>query len=233
MTERHGIPLPRRLSRPLAFAHRGGAEHPDLIGLENTLTAFRHAVDARLRLPRDRRPRDPRRGAAGLPRHGARPGDRPPWRRCERRHARGRTPGADRRRGADPDAGRALRRAARAHASTSTSSPTLRCRCWRRSSRSGTPATGSWSAPSRAAGSRVPPPDGWSGGHLGLSGGGGGLPRPPLARLADRLTGGRFAALAGPPPPWPADGDQRSASCVARTPPVSTSTHGPSTIPSR
>lgn len=29
---------------PLAFAHRGGARHPDLVGLENTLTAFRHAV---------------------------------------------------------------------------------------------------------------------------------------------------------------------------------------------
>lgn len=28
----------------LALAHRGGARHPDLIGLENTLTAFRHAV---------------------------------------------------------------------------------------------------------------------------------------------------------------------------------------------
>lgn len=33
---RHGV---------LAFAHRGGAEHPDLVGRENTLTAFRHAVD--------------------------------------------------------------------------------------------------------------------------------------------------------------------------------------------
>jgi glycerophosphoryl diester phosphodiesterase len=34
------------LDRPgtvLAFAHRGGAAHPDLAGLENTLTAFRHA----------------------------------------------------------------------------------------------------------------------------------------------------------------------------------------------
>ena len=30
----------------LALAHRGGAGHPDLHGLENTLTAFRHAVDA-------------------------------------------------------------------------------------------------------------------------------------------------------------------------------------------
>ncbi len=29
---------------PLAFAHRGGAYHPEIEGLENTLTAFRHAV---------------------------------------------------------------------------------------------------------------------------------------------------------------------------------------------
>ncbi len=28
----------------LAFAHRGGAHHPDLVGLENTLVAFEHAV---------------------------------------------------------------------------------------------------------------------------------------------------------------------------------------------
>ncbi len=28
----------------LAFAHRGGAYHPDIAGLENTLAAFRHAV---------------------------------------------------------------------------------------------------------------------------------------------------------------------------------------------
>ncbi|MFT4264008.1 MAG: glycerophosphodiester phosphodiesterase family protein [Nocardioides sp.] len=27
-----------------AFAHRGGAKHPDLIGFENTMRAFRHAV---------------------------------------------------------------------------------------------------------------------------------------------------------------------------------------------
>jgi glycerophosphoryl diester phosphodiesterase len=31
--------------RVLAFAHRGGAFHPELEGLENTLAAFRHAVD--------------------------------------------------------------------------------------------------------------------------------------------------------------------------------------------
>ena len=29
----------------LAFAHRGGADHPDLLGLENTVVAFRHAYD--------------------------------------------------------------------------------------------------------------------------------------------------------------------------------------------
>jgi len=32
-------------SPPLAFAHRGGALHPDLPGLENTRAAFRHAVE--------------------------------------------------------------------------------------------------------------------------------------------------------------------------------------------
>lgn len=31
--------------RVLAFAHRGGALHPDLTGLENTLVAFQHASD--------------------------------------------------------------------------------------------------------------------------------------------------------------------------------------------
>jgi glycerophosphoryl diester phosphodiesterase len=30
---------------PLAFAHRGGAYHPEIEGLENTEAAFRHAVD--------------------------------------------------------------------------------------------------------------------------------------------------------------------------------------------
>ncbi|MEQ6899757.1 glycerophosphodiester phosphodiesterase family protein [Nocardioides sp. YIM 152588] len=31
--------------RVLAFAHRGGADHPEIEGLENTLAAFRHAAD--------------------------------------------------------------------------------------------------------------------------------------------------------------------------------------------
>jgi glycerophosphoryl diester phosphodiesterase len=35
---------PREAGGVLALAHRGGARHPDLHGLENTLTAFRHAA---------------------------------------------------------------------------------------------------------------------------------------------------------------------------------------------
>ena len=45
---RTGFPyLDEALSRPgsiLAFAHRGGAYHPEIEGLENTLAAFEHAV---------------------------------------------------------------------------------------------------------------------------------------------------------------------------------------------
>ena len=37
----------------IAMAHRGGALHPANRGIENTLSAFRHAVGAGLRLPRD------------------------------------------------------------------------------------------------------------------------------------------------------------------------------------
>ena len=45
-TVRTGFPYldePRRLGKVLAMAHRGGAQHPDLVGLENTMAAFRHA----------------------------------------------------------------------------------------------------------------------------------------------------------------------------------------------
>jgi glycerophosphoryl diester phosphodiesterase len=37
-------PVPYLEDPPSAFAHRGGAAHPELVGLENTLTAFEHAV---------------------------------------------------------------------------------------------------------------------------------------------------------------------------------------------
>lgn len=39
-----GYPYLDDTPAPLAFAHRGGPGHPDLVGLENTLTAFRHAA---------------------------------------------------------------------------------------------------------------------------------------------------------------------------------------------
>jgi glycerophosphoryl diester phosphodiesterase len=46
MVVRTGYPYldqPREAGRVLAMAHRGGAKHPDLVGLENTMEAFRHA----------------------------------------------------------------------------------------------------------------------------------------------------------------------------------------------
>lgn len=44
MIEPTGYPYLDDRPAPLAFAHRGGPAHPELVGLENTLTAFRHAV---------------------------------------------------------------------------------------------------------------------------------------------------------------------------------------------
>lgn len=44
---RTGFPYldePRQAGHVLALAHRGGAKHPEVRGLENTLSAFRHAV---------------------------------------------------------------------------------------------------------------------------------------------------------------------------------------------
>jgi len=39
-----GYPYLDEPGTPIPFAHRGGAFHPEIEGLENTLTAFRHAV---------------------------------------------------------------------------------------------------------------------------------------------------------------------------------------------
>lgn len=47
MVPRTGLPFldePRERGKILAYAHRGGALHPDLPGVENTRKAFRHAV---------------------------------------------------------------------------------------------------------------------------------------------------------------------------------------------
>ncbi len=41
---RTGFPFLDDAGPVLAFAHRGGATHPDLLGRENTMVAFRHAV---------------------------------------------------------------------------------------------------------------------------------------------------------------------------------------------
>ena len=43
MTLRTGFPFLDDGGPLLAFAHRGGARHPDLLGRENTMVAFRHA----------------------------------------------------------------------------------------------------------------------------------------------------------------------------------------------
>ena len=43
MTLRTGFPFLDDGGPLLAFAHRGGARHPDLLGRENTMAAFRHA----------------------------------------------------------------------------------------------------------------------------------------------------------------------------------------------
>lgn len=42
---RTGFPYLDEPTGVIAFAHRGGSFHPEIEGLENTLTAFRHAVD--------------------------------------------------------------------------------------------------------------------------------------------------------------------------------------------
>ena len=44
MTGHAFLDVDRGPSPVIAMAHRGGALHPDLLGLENTLQAFRHAA---------------------------------------------------------------------------------------------------------------------------------------------------------------------------------------------
>ena len=39
------LPVREQQRRVRAYAHRGGALHPDLVGMENTMEAFRHAVE--------------------------------------------------------------------------------------------------------------------------------------------------------------------------------------------
>ena len=113
----------------IAMAHRGGALHPEIPGTENTLHAFTHAVGARLPLPRDRRARDQRRGAARLPRRRARPGHRQPGRALPA-HRRRDPARPHRRRARRAHDGRAARGSSPTSGSTSTSSRRRRCGRW-------------------------------------------------------------------------------------------------------
>ena len=190
---------------------------------------------ARLRLPRDRRPRHPRRRAAGLPRRGARPGHRPPRARSRELTLDEVRPGADRRPRAGADAGRALRRV--------PGRPLQHRPQVRRRGRGRWPTfieereawdrvlVGSFSAPpaaARSAGSpsgRVPtsaPPARGRAFRL-----------LPSGRLADRLTRGRVAALQVPHRRGRLVGRHPRAGTTRARRPASTCTCGPSTTPTR
>ena len=154
---------------------RGAGEHPG---------GVRARGGARLRLPRDRRPRDPRRRTARVPRLGAGPGDRPQG-RDRPAHLRGGPDRGHRRPRGDPDPGGAVRRLPARPASTSTSSPTARSPRWPTSSTPARRGTGCWSARSPGAGSSGS--DGWSsepGADLGHAGRGGALPLPARAPVS-------------------------------------------------
>ena len=179
----------------LAFAHRGGAYHPEIEGLENTLAAFKHAVA----LGYDYLETDVHVTADGvlLAFH-----DSVLDRVTDQKGAisdltlRGGTPRAGRRPGAGADPGPAVRRVP---GGPLQHRPEVGRRGRRRSPtswRSGTPGTGSSSARSAASGSdafrrltdgRVPT----SAAPLEVV-----LFRfLPSGRLADRLTGRKVAAL--------------------------------------
>ena len=137
--------------RPLAFAHRGGAYHPEIEGLENTLAAFRHAVDlGYVYLETDVHVTSDGVLLAFhdtvLDRVTDRTGNIAESTYAEVQQALigGSEP--------VPTLAAAVRRLPRRPASTSTSSPRGPSRRWRPSSRSATPGTGCWSARSRGAG---------------------------------------------------------------------------------
>ena len=140
-----------RPGQVLAFAHRGGAFHPDIEGLENTLQAFAPRGRPRLRLSRDRRPRHQRRRAAGLPRHGPGPGHRQ-HRLHRRQHLRRGAAGPDQGLRAGADAGGAVRRVPRRALQHRPQVGRLGSRTGRVPRRSARPGTASAWARSRAVG---------------------------------------------------------------------------------
>ena len=154
---------------------------------------------ARLRLPRDRRARDLRRCPAGVPRHGARPGDRP--HRFDLRHDVRRGAGRPHRgprAGADAGgAGRGLPGRPLQHR-PQVRRRRRRARRLRRGARACT--IGCWSAPSRDDVCRSSAASPGAGAHLGRAPRGGGVPAR-AQRGPRRPTDG--AAGGGPADPAP------------------------------
>ena len=204
VTQRHADRLPyldavprrsRETAGVLAFAHRGGAYHPDIQGLENTLPAFQHAValgysyletdvhatsDGVLLAFHDTcstgSPTAPGAIADEHVRRGARRAGRRLASRCRRWPSCSSLPR------------RALQHRPQVRAAPSPAG--------RRSSRSARPRTGSASAPSRGRRlRRVPPSDRRPGATSASPGRGGGVPRPARAAPATgSRAGGRRAA---------------------------------------
>ena len=170
----------------LAFAHRGGAYHPEIEGLENTLAAFRHAVGSATTTSR---PTSTSPATACCSPSTTPCSTGSPTGRARRRPTSRGAHGAGRRPRAGAHAGRALRRVPRRAVQHR---PEVR----RRGAGPGrlhrppaTPTTGSWSAPSRRGAARVPPADPWPGADLRAPRRGGAFGFLPSGRLADWLPG--------------------------------------------
>ena len=214
----------------LAFAHRGGARHPDLLGRENTMAAFAHAVALGLPLPRDRRAPHPRRGAGRLPRRPARPG-----------HRRGRQHRRPRHHGPGRDPGRRRSRS-RPSPSSSTAFPEPRFNIDLKADAAveplarfvrerGLAGPGAGRVVLGAPAAPLPPPGRAARADVRLPGRGRGVRRAPGRARPPAHPRARRAP--GPAPASVRWSSPRRGWYAAPTPPVSTSTSGPSTTRTR
>ena len=234
---RDTAPSSRRPATPrvLAFAHRGGAYHPEIEGLENTLAAFRHAVGL---------------GYAYLETdvHVTRDGvllafhDAVLDRVTDRVGAIAETSYAEVQqaliggREQVPTLAELFDALPRRPLQHRPQVRRRRCRRWPTSSTSARPGTGCWSGRSRSAGMRrVPPAHRRPGADVGAPARGRGVRRRcPARRLArPRSPGDRLARPAGPAPPRPARGRLARAGPPGARQRASTCTCGPSTTPTR